>query len=345
MERIYSYQDLFSFVANSLEVAGFTKLSAEKISENLITSQMMGYNSHGITRVAYYGDNLRNKDICDTDKMVVLSESPSHLWINANGSLSFVYFPLLIDRILEKADTQAITTLSISHFSHIGRLGAWTQRIADKGYMVLLVCNDNGFKAVAPFGGTSACLSTNPIAFACPYDEDRIFSLDMATSAVSYGKVRHYHYQNQKCPLYWVQDANGKTVDNPTVMFSEPVGTLMPLGGEQGYKGTSLGMMVDILSAALSGGDFPNKSTAPNGLNNVSMTIWNPKYFAGVESVRQTTKDYIEFIQKSPTVDGNTVRVGGQNSWKNYQKSLKEGITITDEMISLIESKVKAWRL
>ena len=55
-------------------------------------------------------------------------------------------------------------------------------------------------------------------------------------------------------PHAWVQDARGTPTDDPRVLFEEPKGTLLPLGGlEAGHKGYALALMIEAMTAALAG--------------------------------------------------------------------------------------------
>ncbi|ETR65342.1 MAG: hypothetical protein OMM_14403, partial [Candidatus Magnetoglobus multicellularis str. Araruama] len=70
--------------------------------------------------------------------------------------------------------------------------------------------------------------------------------LDMATSLVSWNKIKNFRRNDQKIPEHWAYNNNGEQVTDPHKAVS-----LSPAGE---YKGFGLGMMVDILCSVLAEG-------------------------------------------------------------------------------------------
>jgi LDH2 family malate/lactate/ureidoglycolate dehydrogenase len=105
---------------------------------------------------------------------------------------------------------------------------------------------------------------TNPIAFAAPANDGRLFSLDMATTTVTRGAIEICEREGRKIPPGWAVGVDGRATDDPGKLLEDMLylrgGGLLPLGGEGtasgGYKGYGLAVMVDILTALCSGGTF-----------------------------------------------------------------------------------------
>jgi uncharacterized oxidoreductase len=123
-----------------------------------------------------------------------------------------------------------------------------------------------------PFGGREARLGTNPISIAVPSDLEAPFYLDMATSAVAAGKVMLAVARGEEVPMGWVVGKDGKQTTDPTQLRKG--GALLPLGGTEGYKGSGLAAMVEVLCGLLTGlaGVDPRGGTtmALHGRTNVS---------------------------------------------------------------------------
>src|SRR2546423_14979422 len=118
-------------------------------------------------------------------------------------------------------------------------------------------------KHVAPFGGKEARLGTNPISIAVPSDLDAPFYLDMATSAVAAGKIQLAVARGEEIPTGWIIDAEGRYTTDPTQYRKG--GALLPLGGTEGYKGSGLAAMVEVLCGLLTGLGF---GVEPTGRHN-----------------------------------------------------------------------------
>jgi LDH2 family malate/lactate/ureidoglycolate dehydrogenase len=115
----------------------------------------------------------------------------------------------------------------------------------------------NTTKLVAPLWGAERMLGTNPIAIAFPGYEEPPIVIDMATSAVAYGKIEIALRKKESVPKGWIVDRDGRDTTNPQEMIDG--GAQLPLGSEKelgGHKGYALAAMVDILCCVLSGANW-----------------------------------------------------------------------------------------
>lgn len=76
--------------------------------------------------------------------------------------------------------------------------------------------------------------------------------VDISPTVVAGGKVIVKRLRGQSLPEGWIMDGEGRGVTDPAGYFGPPPGSLLPLGGHKGY---ALGIVVDILAGALSGGN------------------------------------------------------------------------------------------
>ena len=77
--------------------------------------------------------------------------------------------------------------------------------------------------------------------------------LDFGTSVVAEGKVRVYHINKKPVPEGWLLDPEGRPTTDPSVLYDPPLGSILPMGGAQGYKGFGLALVLDMLSGGLTG--------------------------------------------------------------------------------------------
>src|SRR4029453_16283236 len=109
-------------------------------------------------------------------------------------------------------------------------------------------------KLVVPLWGAERMLGTNPIAIPFPGDKEPPIVIDMATSAVAYGKIEIALRKKESVPKGWIVDKEGRDTTNPQDMIDG--GAQLPLGSERemgGHKGYGLASMGDILCCVLSG--------------------------------------------------------------------------------------------
>jgi (2R)-3-sulfolactate dehydrogenase (NADP+) len=118
-------------------------------------------------------------------------------------------------------------------------------------------------------------LGTNPIAFAVPDGHGGVaFQWDFSTSAVALGKITMAQAAGEPIPEGWAIDADGNPTTDPDAALA---GSLVSAGG---YKGYGIGLLVEVLAAALTGSnrsvDVPPLKTpegAPHDLGQYYIAI------------------------------------------------------------------------
>ena len=106
----------------------------------------------------------------------------------------------------------------------------------------------------------------------------------MATSAVAAGKVLLAAARGEQIPAGWIVDSDGKPTTDPTQLRKG--GALLPLGGTEGYKGSGLAAMVEILCGLLTGLGF---GVEPTGRHNDGcfMAVFKVEAFRPLERVQE----------------------------------------------------------
>ena len=141
--------------------------------------------------------------------------------------------------------------MAIRRSHHIGCLASFIEAPARRGYLVLVLCSDPSDAMVAPFGGTTAVMTPNPLAAGIPTGGDPIL-LDVSTSITTAGMSARQRARGERLPGPWLIDREGRPSDDPEVLGQG--GALLPVGGlDHGHKGFALGLLVEALTQGLSG--------------------------------------------------------------------------------------------
>lgn len=312
----YDAATLIAFLEDLLGQGGFHKEEASAIARSLTLSERLGYASHGLAQISRYIAELSAGNIVSGATPKMLQETPNSLVIDAQLCAGQVVMPIVLRNLYSKLAAQASVTAAVRNCGHVGRLGEWVEHPAEAGYAALLFVNDNGLnKIVAPPGGRCGVTSTNPIAFGIPLADGRIFSADMSTAAIALGKVERAKRAGVAVPPDCIQDAAGASTRDPEAFFATPAGTILPMGGAQGYKGFALSIFVDLLVAGLSGGQAPPAAPGTRGENCMVMTLWNPQFFSGLDHMKAQAAKYIELVKGCPPVDAaQPVRLPGERT-------------------------------
>ena len=332
MTVIIAPQDLESFAAKLLNAGGFHKSESEITAKSLVASNLVGHDSHGVIRIIEYLGDIKKGITRPNAILSIDSESPTHIHADGGYGLGPMIMEDLLARLHHKLIDGAVVCGSLQKCGHTGRLGYWAEWFTNHNLAGLIAVNDNGvLQFVAPPGSKQAATSTNPIAIGLPGGaEDRDFILDMSTSAAAIGKIRLDYMAGQPSKSGLLQDCEGRPTTDPAVMFEDPKGALLPMGGAQAYKGFGLSMAIDLLVAGLCGGFAPKAPDGTQLCNNVLVIGWNPSKFAGHDHFHQEIERYHDFLQTLEMSDpGKQIRLPGDRARKEREKRLSEGIPLT----------------
>jgi LDH2 family malate/lactate/ureidoglycolate dehydrogenase len=134
----------------------------------------------------------------------------------------------------------------VRNSNHWGASGYYARLCADAGLIGVAVSNSP--PVMAPTGGRSNTIGNEPTAYAIPGpDADTTLMFDIALSATAQTRVRMAADMGTTIPEGWILDSEGHPSTNPADIEH---GTLLPAAG---YKGYGLAVLMEVLSAVLSG--------------------------------------------------------------------------------------------
>jgi len=323
---------LEKFAVQLLSAGGASDAEAATVAASLVSSNLRGYESHGVMRIPSYVQMMADGVVVSGAELAVLSENPSQLAADANWGIGQVVASDLMLRLANKAKESGVAVGTLQHAGHIGRLGEYCERAAEEGLVAMLMVNSHGAAVrVAPPGGKAPRLSTNPIAIGVPCGDEPLI-LDFSTSATAEGKVRVKKIAGEQCPPGWLIDNEGQPTTDPNSLYGDPPGSIVPMGGDQAYKGFGLSLMIDILCGALSGGCTARPVKYPKLGNCVFMMLLNPARFGGVEHFQAEVKQLVEYVRSCPTVEGvEKIILPGDPERGVYQQRAENGIPLDEE--------------
>ncbi len=323
---------LRQFAVNLLAAGGATTEEASRVGRSLVDANLRGYDSHGVMRIPYYVQAIVDGEVVPRAELTITKESPTHVVADANWGFGQVQADRLLNKLAERSRAGGVGVGTMIHSGHIGRLGEYNEALAAHGLISMIMVNSHGAAVrVSPPGGKAPRLSTNPLAIGVPNGDEPLV-LDFSTSATAEGKVRVKKIAGEKCPEGWLLDSQGLPTTDPNDLYANPPGSILPMGGPQAYKGFGLGLMIEILCGALSGGVCAREQPYPKKGNCVFMLLLDPDQFGGAEHFRAEVTQLVEYIRSCPRVPGvdRIVLPGDPERWLS-QKRLADGIMIDTE--------------
>ena len=323
---------LTDFATRLLAASGATPDEAALVGGSLVSANLSGYDSHGVMRIPFYAEMIAKKEAIPGAELTVINETPSILAANANWGLGRVQCGKLIDRLIEKAQSTGIAVGTLSHSSHVGRLGEYCEIVAAKGLVCQMMVNTHGAaRRVAPPGGTEPRLGTNPMALGVPHRDEPLI-LDFSTSATAEGKVRVKAIAGEQCPTGWLLDSDGLPTTDPNTLYADPPGTILPMGGDQAYKGFGLALMIDIFSGALSGGLVARETPITPKGNCVFAMVASPGHLGGAKHFASQTEELADFVRSCQRKEGvDRILLPGDPERMTSAQKKANGIPLDDE--------------
>lgn len=254
-EQIFSYQQLFDFTSSVFKAIGCSDEHAVTATKALLSADLRGIDSHGVARLSGYVRLWDVKRVNPTPNIKIIHETPSTAVIDGDSGLGLVIAPFAMKVAIEKAKQVGTGWVSVQNSNHFG-IAAHHAMMALENEMIG-VAMTNASPLVAPTFSVDKMLGTNPICVAAPAGNEPAFVADLATTTAANGKLEILQRKNIVAPIGWVQDAEGKSSTDANIL--KKGGALLPLGGDRehgSHKGYSLGAIVDLFSALLSGANY-----------------------------------------------------------------------------------------
>jgi L-lactate dehydrogenase len=132
----------------------------------------------------------------------------------------------------------------------------------------------------------------------------------------------------RRLPGAWLIDHDGNATDDPSALFTEPKGALLPLGGlDAGYKGFGLALLVEALTAGLSG---HGRADPPEGWGGtVFVQVLDPEAFGGLAAFRRQMDYLVGAAHASKPRPGvPRVRLPGEAGVRRLREQRAQGVTL-----------------
>jgi ureidoglycolate dehydrogenase (NAD+) len=235
---------LKSIFSLHLGAVGVDRVSVQHVVDSLLQTSLRGVDSHGIQLFPHYVRAARAGRINVDPRIAITASGASTAVLDADHAFGHRAGADAIDHAVKLAAATGVGVVSVRRSSHFGAAAYFALRAAETGFISFAFTNADSL--VKAFNARSAVFGTNPICFAAPLQDEGPLCLDMATSIVSWNKVRVCHASGLQLEPGWAYDGDGMPTTDPAVARS-----LSPAGG---YKGYGLGMMVEILCGLIAGG-------------------------------------------------------------------------------------------
>lgn len=327
----FSADTLLAFSRSLFEASGVPADEAQVVSQSLVDANLCGHDSHGLIRVPQYLRAVADGTLVPGAPFSAVSETPGVLVADGHWGLGQVQAHRLVQRLVAKARTVGVAAGTLRRCGHIGRLGEYAEAAAAARMALIGTVNGHGFgRNVAPPGGTQARIGTNPLCMGAPTSAEPVV-LDIGTSVCAEGKVRVLFNKGLPAPEGWLIDAQGRPTTDPGVLYKEPKGSILPLGGAQAYKGFGIALLLDMLAGGLSGAPCSHPDHPLRVANAVFFVVLDPQLFAGADHFLREVDSLAGVIRQAPRAEGVAeILLPGDPERREKVRRLAAGIPLDD---------------
>lgn len=342
-----NHRVLTAFCERLFEAAGLRPEDARLVTESLVTSDLRGVSSHGVARIPHYLNRIRLGGINPRPEIATTVLGPTCARIDGNHGLGQLAMCRATQAAIELAQASGAGWATVCNSSHCGALAYYGLKIADAGMIGLVFTHVDPM--VVPYGAKKPFCGTNPICITAPRAPqgagDRptgALCLDMATSKAPWNAVANAAREGVPIPSGWSVDAQGNPTTDPN-----QVAAMLPFGE---YKGSGLGIMIDVLCSLLSDAPF-----GPNIPKMYSDNLSEHRYLGGmvgaidigrfvpVERFQARVGQMIESLGALPPAEvGGETLFPGEPELRYRESRLREGIPIGIQTIEELNRQAVA---
>lgn len=197
-------------VAAMFRAAGMTEADAAENADVLISSDLRGNDSHGVSNMlrSYMQSFMargprrvdgtsRSSGLNPRPEFKIVTDNPAAAVVDADGALGIHVGTFAMKLAIEKAKALGVGSVVVRNAGHFGAIGYFTDLAAAEGCLGQVMLGGGSGAMVPPFGAEKK-LSTNPIAWSAPAGKETPFRLDVATTQVAANKIGN----NQQCTRF-----------------------------------------------------------------------------------------------------------------------------------------------
>lgn len=232
-----------NFVRACLIKAGLKEEDAALVSRSLVESNLRGIDSHGVARLPHYLNRIRHGSIKPRPNIQVFKHAPALARVDGDHGMGQLAMQRATEEAIALGRDSGAGWVAVENSTHCGALAFYGLQIAKANMIALVFTHSDSM--VVPHGARHAFCGTNPLCLAAPGENGADLCLDMATSIVPWNTISNAAIEEVSIPDDWAVDAEGVATTNP-----KKVRGVRPFGE---YKGSGLGLMIDVFCSFLLG--------------------------------------------------------------------------------------------
>jgi LDH2 family malate/lactate/ureidoglycolate dehydrogenase len=323
----YRPNELTDYAFDLFQGAAMPAEQARTVAKVLVEADLLGHDTHGLQLAPAYLNAITEGSLNVTGEHEVVSDRQAAVVWNGRRLSGIWLTTQALDLAARRARAYGVGAVAIRDSHHTACLAAYLEPITAGGQVAFIACSDPAVATVAPYGGLDPVFTPDPMAIGIPTTGDPIL-IDMSASITTNGMAARLNASGGRFRGPWAQDSDGRSTDDPSVLFGKKKGTLLPSGGlDHGHKGYGMALMIETLSQGLSG---EGRSMPRNGWGaSVFVQVLDPDVFAGLAAFRRETGALVDLCRAARPAPGHdAVRLPGQRALNHKRIAVRDGLVL-----------------
>jgi LDH2 family malate/lactate/ureidoglycolate dehydrogenase len=314
---------------------GATQEEAAIQADARLQGELRGHpgQGQGMRGISRYCSMLENGGIVSGAPFEVLVDTPAAAVVDGHKGFGQVIAARAMDLAIEKARQVGVGLVLVRHSNHFGIAQYHAMRAAAAGMVGIAMTNAG--PEMAPWGGITPTIGTNPWGWAAPTDLGFPLVLDIALSMSGKGMVRWHLREGKKIPTDWAYDKDGNVTDDPAKAMEGP---LVPMGA---FKGTGLSIMTDVVSGVLAGAAFglsPYRDPANHDVGHTLIAI-DIEQFMPFDDYLARMREFCRELKASKLAPGfSEVLLPGELEHRRMLERQQNGIEFDQEALQALRN-------
>ena len=315
--------DLNEKITRTLIDKSFDGPSTKQIVDYLLWAEMSENKTQGLVKMTGTEplQNIQAKYSPKIERETQLSQL-----IDGGANPAPVVASIATDTAIAKAKEHGFAIVGARNtFSSNGAQAYYAEQIADND-LIGFVCSRSP-ASTAGFGSIDPIFGTNPFGYSFPTNEGPVV-FDMATSAMTFYGLVLAKAKGESIPENMAIDKDGNPTLDPAAAME---GALLPF--DHSYKGSGLGMMVEMLAGPLINGAWVDNKTFEEEWGTIFIAI-DPNLLIDRSEFKDNASQMIAAIKsarKAPNV--SEIRLPGVRSAESRREAEESGYVEVDDVI------------
>ena len=310
---------------------GASKDHARATAVSIMQAEMEGNHTVGLAHLIDYGCAL-DEGRADGDARPDLELNGNIIRVDAQKGFPHLGVECAWQDLVDVSKSTGVAILALRNGFTCGALGYFARKLADEHGLAALVAANAGPAIMPASGGSKPVFCTNPLAFAMPSADQGSIVIDQSSAEGALVGIHQAKAAGREIPEGWAIDDQGQPTTDPNKALQ---GSLLPFGG---YRGANIALMVELLAAGLTGGNWAHAAAPFNqgdrcpsvGLMIIAIA---PKTAGGIETDNRVSQ-LVQLIQQEADT-----HIPGLSKSDRIRRLARDGLQIDEALWRRIVSE------